>query len=122
MLTLEQIKQGCEFADGFEYNEDRPTWEFVRYINKSWMIDYNIDADAWVYDKYSDFLQKVRRGINKDCMDYSIDIDDEFLRLKDTYGDVIEDFYDNDEHLEEAIIYVLNKMGEKNDNNLGYYI
>jgi hypothetical protein len=123
MLTLDLIKKGCEYAEGFEwisksvwFNND-PDDDFGKLAiiltpdREELLLDMDIRIRREVY--YPLFLQKVRRGINKDCMDFSIDVEDEFLRLKDTYGDVIQDFYDNDQDLEKAIIYVLNNMGEK---------
>lgn len=65
MLDIDITKWGCGLADGYSIKEYSNENVVINYKNKTWSIDYNIDTDAWVYDKYGDFLQRVIEGINR---------------------------------------------------------
>ena len=109
MLTVEEFKECCMYAEGFSYHES-PTGnpKFNQLITGA---DYFYLNSARFDDIiYPLFLNRVRQGINKNCMLFSIYIEEEFIRLKDAYYETIEEYYDTDKGLEQAIKYILEKL------------
>lgn len=107
MLTVEEIKKGCEFADGFSTHQDSNLIHSPD--NVYWE---NLDSKTFTNIVYPLFLQRVIEGINSEFIDeqqivqcgYSIQVLSDFNRILDFNYDIVDDF---DQAKEQAIKYIL---------------
>jgi hypothetical protein len=117
MLDIEIIKWGCEFADGFKINMPNKAELFCNMNVTFKLRDLDIMSvnklDMYYRVVYPLFLQRVRKGINKnDESDYFIDLSRHYCRVIDWGCNVVEEYPDTDEGLEKAIEYIYSKVVE----------
>jgi len=115
-LTIELIKKAVEFAEGFTLREP--------YENDTvYMGLYTMelpDGNIWILGEefrenkmiYPHFLTRVIEGLNRNCMEYSIYIKDDYIDIQDTYDENIACIGFNaagseDKAKEKAILFVL---------------
>jgi hypothetical protein len=114
MLSVDEIKKGCEFSDGFEYFDAGRDWISLTYYGKG---DETLYISSYLKNniKYDLFLQRVIEGINEDIR-FRIKQESNILDvyLCDDFGDIksIKQIGgdSDDEAKEKAIKYILEKL------------
>lgn len=111
MLSIEEIKKACVFADGFEYLDYDSLCDYIEFDEDYGTIDIYTFMDHKIF--YSLFLQRVIEGINNSNTRFIIDTTQHEYNINDTNGN--DDRYGvslktRDESKEFCIKYILGKL------------
>lgn len=95
MLTVEEIKKGCDLAIGFKYLDDSPLCEYIEFEEDYGTIDIHTFMDHKIF--YALFLQRIIEGINENLPFF-------FIR-SGAYFDVIGYGHDDTPSCEERFLF-----------------
>ncbi len=120
MLSIEETKKACEFAEGYEVIEPYKERSVFMSCHALWLknsLMHVISEDFYNSDFYKLFLQRVRRGIDKAYWDlkisYRFEVEDMVIYVNDTKAvNPLAKYPDTDEGLEQAIKHIIGKIND----------